>query len=126
MSSPNEEKFFLYNEIKIPLKSFNEFIIIEGEPHVYNSQLEMAIPIDINDEKLISEFELNECNIRMLRGQLSRLQDEPMVPEEYNDKYCAIFGGKIFHSFDTKEELDAFRNNEGKKGGLLYSFYYPK
>lgn len=104
--------------------SFRKILIQEGNVYICNQELGIVFMIDIDDQELMEKLSINECNIQQIRVQLNRLSEtKRCVPEGYENKYCALFSGRVFHSFDTREELEDFRNGP-KNIGLNYTFYY--
>lgn len=110
-----------------PLSTFNQINFREGQVYLINPQVGLAIPLDINNEQQMKAFGIEECNVQMIKIQLERMKQNQgrQVPEGYENKYCALFSGKVMYSFDTREELDAFRSGPGSNIGILFTYFYP-
>jgi len=108
----------------IPLSSFSKIIIQKGQPALFNPELKLMIPFDIDDQEQLASLGISDITAQQVKLQLERDRQVGMVPDEYKNKFCAIFGGKVFYSFDTKEQLDAFIK-EGTCENLMMSYYYP-
>jgi hypothetical protein len=120
-----EEPHIVYEGQKYLLSTFNQFNIRDGQVYMSNPQIGLAIEVDIYNAEQVQALGIQECNAEMIKLQLARIKANSgrQVPEGYENKYCALFGGKVFHCFDTREELDDFRNGP-RNVGLLYTFYY--
>ena len=124
-SKVTEEPHIVYEGQKYLLSTFNQFNIRDGQVYMSNPQIDLAIEVDIYNAEQVQALGIQECNAEMIKIQLERIKANSgrQVPEGYENKYCALFGGKVFHCFDTREELDDFRNGP-RNVGLLYTFYY--
>jgi hypothetical protein len=100
--------------------------IKNGNIGFHNSTDNMTYPIEINNAHQMKALGIDDANVRILRAQLNRgQQTKRIVPEGYEHKYCAMFFGRVFHSFDTKEQLEEFRKGP-KNVELTYTFYYTE
>jgi len=120
-----DDSYIEFEGNKYHIDTFTTLNIRDGEVLLVNPTISLGIQIDIDNDEQMRAFGIPEFNIRMIRAQLDRVKEEGEVPAGYEKKYCAIFGGKVFHSFDTQKELDDFRNGP-KNVGLMYTFYYPE
>ena len=108
----------------IPLSSFNKFVIREGKTFLFNQELQLMIEFNVDDQEQIDRFKINEANVRLIKSQLEREKQQGTVPEEYKNKFCAMFGGKVLYRFDTREELEKFIE-DGTCENLMMTYYYP-
>ena len=124
-TTKNQITHISINNELFPIKSFKEFIIKDGETMMFNPDKGIAIPFSIDVPEDVEFFGINNLQIMQIRQQLERLKennDHP-VPNEFKHKFCAIFAGKVQLSFDTREELDAFRKSD-EAAYILYTWYY--
>ena len=110
---------------EIPLETFNQVIIQDGKTFKYNPDRRLKIEFDINNPDDLQLFGINDLSLRMICYQLGIQKEQPkLVPDEYKNKFCALFGGQVFYSFDTREELNQFKDDP-KSPGLTFTYYYP-
>lgn len=77
----------------------------------------------IVDPSIYSEI-FGEVEMRMIEAGKERLAKiDSIVPNGLKDKYCLIFGGKVFDHADTMEEIDKI--SKEKYPGLLMTTYKP-
>jgi hypothetical protein len=90
-------------------RMFPSLMAKDGKIYMLDSSQTSAIKLDIDfDDEVMAQAQAEKYGI--LWPQLNSLiklakKEEPIVPEEYQDKYCLIFGGKVFFSADTYEEI---------------------
>ena len=121
-----EKRYVAYEGEKLSLKTFTNFSYYDGQCYMMNPKNGLKIEFNIDNKDDISAFGINEHNLKLFRTQVDRATNTGrLVPDGYEKKYCVLFSGKVFHSFDTKEQLEAFRNDDTKNVGLTYAFYYP-
>lgn len=109
-----------------PLTQFNQFNIRDGKVYMVHPTVGLAIEIDIDNRNQTQALGIEDYNVQMIKLHLARIKENEgrQVPIGYENKFCALFSGKVFHSFDTREELNAFKNGPNNVG-LMYTFYYP-
>ena len=92
--------------------------LCEGKLVSVNSDGKRTILTPTVDEIVNLGYPIPQAN-----SILSYYRNNPyvVVPNEYKHKYCLVFGGRVFHSFDTMEAL-VKKNNEEH---LDYKIYYP-
>jgi len=90
--------------------------MVNGQWLLMTSDLKHVIPLDLNDEKI----DLVQAQVDAMASY--QQHQGPMVPEEFRDKYCFIFGGEVLASADTMEEL---MTKESQFCNLAYSVYCP-
>ena len=115
----------LVGDEEIPISSFNEFLIKDGHTYMFNPQKGMMIPFDVNDKQYVQLFGISDIQIKQIKSKLEEIEQNSglIIPAEHKEKFCALFAGNVMHSFDTRKELDEFRNGPDAKH-ILYSYYY--
>ncbi|MCL5794740.1 MAG: hypothetical protein M1338_00020 [Patescibacteria group bacterium] len=83
-----------------------------------NSSLNVIV-----DPKIYTKI-FGEVEMRMIQNAKDKISKiDSIVPDHLKDKYCLIFGGKVFDYADTWEEIEKIR--EEKYPGLLMTTFMP-
>lgn len=97
----------------------------DGQWFFYSEAMGLIIPFDVYNNDLVDATGIPKRQIDGMKAQLEAANRESCpVPEEFKDKYCILFGGKVFGSFDTLEELEAAKEGDEYQH-IAYSVYIP-
>ena len=91
---------------------FPSIVSIEDKIYMVSTSTNARIEIELDlDDDDIAKAQAAKYGIiwAQLLSFRKLLQQEFTVPEEYRDKYCLIFGGKVFFAADTYDEIVAKR-----------------
>lgn len=103
---------------------FPSIVSIEDKVYMVSSgqNARIEIELDLDDDDMAKA---QAAKYGIIWAQLisfrKLLQQEFTVPEEYRDKYCLIFSGKVFFAADTYEEIAAKK----EEAHLDFKVYIP-
>lgn len=117
-----EQATLFLNDIKDSFK--NIILLPTGKVYLSRDHDQgVLIEIDINDQNQVDAVGLEDFNVQRARLAMANYlgKDSP-VPEDQKHRWHAIFGGKVWHSFDTAEEMEDWKKDAP---GLAFSYYTP-
>lgn len=98
----------------------SSLIIVDGKLFLKLSENYFEIKTPSID--VLSELGISECHAHSVLSYLETQQEHNSVPAGFEDKYCLLWRGDVFKSFDTKEELEIAKT---MYPNLSFTEYHP-
>jgi len=100
-------------------KLFPVMLISAGKVYITSANRERSIQIDPNSE--IGQMVLSDIDRQRIAEKIE-IPTQNMVPGEFTDKYCLLWGGHVLFSADTLEEVQKY---EREHTGIAFTTYVP-
>ena len=102
---------------------FNQIRICQGKTYLYRSSSEDMIEFDAFDDDLVkNKLNFPDTLINKIRSQIEYSHKNP-VPDEFQNKYCLLFGGQVAYSADSLEEIDKYASENNT---IDFTRYIPQ
>jgi hypothetical protein len=116
---------------------YPKFVIVGRQCCIGNPQTNEYVKIDFDlDYQILKKIYQDDEQLAGMKAKMERYLSsgqpgkpgelsqtgQPLVPPEYKDKYCLLFGGKVAYSADSKEELN---RKKAECPYISYTEYIP-